>query len=102
MPQFLITGTVATNPTQFCPSATPKNGRTLIMIARKGLDGSDGTKANVGPVYIGHSNTDANQPMIFNAGDERVFQSAAGQSMDLSKWYLKVTNDGDGLVVIYE
>lgn len=99
MPQLLKTSTAAAAPVQLAASAT--NFRTATMIACKSINGPS-AGANTGRVQIGVSATDAQQPIEFNPGDERVFHAAAGQMLDLSQYYLKVANDGDGLVVVYQ
>jgi len=99
MPQFITTATVAAGPTQL--SSTVKNFRTATMIACKSINGPT-AGPNASKVRIGLSGTAANQPIEFNPGDERVFYAAPGQMLDLSQYYLVVTTDGDGLVVIYQ
>lgn len=99
MAQILITTTVAAGPTQFV--ATPHNYRVATMIACKSLAGPSAA-ANAGIVKVGQSGTASQQPLEFNPGDERVFHAAAGQMLDLSRYYLTVANDGDGLAIIYE
>lgn len=101
MPQILVTGTTAANPNPI--SAKAIHARMFIAVARKGMDGMDVTKVNVGIVTLGHGQgMGAVQPLIFNPGDERTWNFQGGMGIDLSRFYFNVANDGDGLVIVYE
>ncbi len=99
MPQFLITSTAAAAPVQL--SSVVKNFRHATMIACKSINGPSAS-ANAGLVQIGLSAVAGEQPIEFQPGDERSFSTASSQMLDLSQYYLKVANDGDGLVILYQ
>ena len=98
MPQFLKTTTIAAGPTCLVSKCT--NYRSLKLIACKGLNGPTAAP-NSGLVRIGNSAAANEQPLEMNPGDERSFDAAAGKQEDMSKWYLVVAADGDGVVAIY-
>lgn len=98
MAQFLKTTTTAAGPTAL--SSTLLTCRKFTLIACKGLGGPTASP-NTGTVYIGQSATASEQPLEMSPGDERSFGDATGPVMDLSKFYLTVGTNGDGVVVIY-
>jgi hypothetical protein len=99
MPQLLKTSTAAADPVQL--SAAAKNFRHATMIACNSLNGPS-AGPNTGRVQIGLSAATDEQPIEFNPGDERTFTAPAGGMLDLSQYYLKVANNGDGLVIVYQ
>ena len=99
MPQLLITSTAAAAPVQL--STVPKNFRHATLIACNSLNGPS-AGANTARVQIGLSAAANEQPIEFNPGDERSVLAPAQGMLDLSQYYLKVANDGDGLVIVYQ
>lgn len=98
MAQFLKTTTTAAGPTPL--AAALLTCRKFTLVACKGLSGPTAAP-NTGKVYIGQSASASEQPLEMSPGDERSFGDVAGPMMDLSKFYLTVGTNGDGVAVIY-
>ena len=96
--QFLKTTTTAAGPTALRSGTTTT--RKFTLIACKGLDGPTASP-NTGTVQIGMSATASEQPFELAPGDERTFENVNG-AYDLSKIYLTVATNDDGLVVIFQ
>ena len=58
--------------------------------------------ANTGTVYIGPLATNDTQPYKILTGEIHVFVAPPGASINLATWYVDVTTNDDGLVIIYE
>lgn len=97
MAQFLKTTTVAAGPTAL--SSDVKTCRQFTLIACKGLDGHS-SSPNTSTVKIGQSSLASEQPIELEPGQERSWENTAGV-YDLSKFYLSVATNGDGVVVIH-
>ena len=107
MPQKLVTATVAGGPVNLASGTTSVNAavttvnyRTLKVVACKGLGGPTASP-NTGRVNVGGSGSANQQPFDLTPGMERSFDAAAGKQEDMTKWWLSVQNDGDGVVVIW-
>lgn len=56
---------------------------------------------NTGDVYTGPTSTNGEQPNTFAPGDEKVFDTVAGEKRGLHNLYLDVATANDGLVITY-
>lgn len=95
---FLKTTTVAAGPTAL--NATTRTAHTFTVLACKGLDGPTASP-NAGTVKIGQSGTASEQPWELEPGGERTWDLTGGV-YDLSKFWLVVATDGDGVVVSFQ
>lgn len=58
--------------------------------------------ANTGEVYIGPASANNAQPFKVVSDGEVVIEAAEGSSINLKDWYLDVTTNDDGVVIIYQ
>lgn len=58
--------------------------------------------SNTGTVYIGPESGNDTQSYPIAAGEIHVFVAPPGASLNLKDWYVDVTTNDDGLVIIYE
>lgn len=93
--QFAQTTTVAAGPTAI--QSSPLYFRKATFVAQKDQAGT----ANAGTVKVGFSSTDSQQLFVMNPGDERTFEPPAGAKWDFHDMFLRVSNDGDGVAVLY-
>jgi len=76
---------------------------TNIWCTRATIIGNKAARtANTGTVFIGPLAADDTQPYKILTGEIHVFIAPPGTSINLKDWYLDVTTNDDGLVIIYE
>ncbi len=71
--------------------------RWCLLIAQKDMDGD----ANAGNVNIGFAGGASQQPIVLAPGDQYVLPLPTGAKVDFQNVWLKVANNGDGVVAIY-
>ena len=98
MPQFLVTNSSTSIPTQL--STVPKNYQWVTFIACKSLQGPT-AGPNAGKVYLGFSATANQQPLELAPGAQLTILVGAAQMYDFSQLYLAVLNANDGVVAFY-
>lgn len=84
------------------PVALAASGTNFRWAWLLGVKDKKGT-TNQGSVFIGASSASDEQPLeiLPGASGGILFPIPVGAKWDFHDWYLKVSNDGDGLVVIY-
>lgn len=56
---------------------------------------------NAGTVYIGPTSGNDTQGFAITAGGEAVLEAAPGSLINLADWYVDVTTNNDGVMLIY-
>lgn len=69
--------------------------RKAIVSARNSLDGT----VNVGPIKIGASGSNSEQPITINPGNSYDISPPVGGKVNLQNWYFVTENDDDGVVI---
>lgn len=76
---------------------------TNVWCTRATIIGNKAARtANTGTVYIGPTSANDTQPYKILTGEIHVFEAPPGTSINLADWYVDVTTNDDGLVIIYE
>ncbi len=106
--QNTLANCVDSNPSQFLKTSTAAAAAVALAAAGTkfrwalllGCKSENGT-ANVGSVFVGASGDAGKQPIEIFPGSAYVLPLPQGAKWDFGSWFLKVANDGDGLVVIF-
>jgi hypothetical protein len=93
--QFLKISNAAAAPVALAAAGT--KFRWALLLGCKAQDST----ANAGSVFVGALGGAGQQPIEVFAGTAYVLPVPQGAKWDFGNWFLKVANDGDGLVVIY-
>lgn len=93
--QFLKTSTAAAAPVALASAAT--KFRWALVLGRKTESGTP----NEGSVWIGASSSASKQPIEIVSGGAWIFPVPSGERWSFGDWFLKVENDGDGVVILH-